>query len=210
MGQLHNWIALTIVSHSYSVLAFCFPHPWKEFQTGAIAGGVVGGVAFIAICFGILLFFLRRRAASKGSGAHDREIVPFVAPSSSRHRGSSDGEPTSPFASWRPDTAVAYNTRAPPSGGQSTKNSKHAWAVPSSKHDQLSREVGELRQQIASMRTSRSLVGNATAPNDVHPASSGAEDSELRQEMETLRAELAWLRAETGGAGRGEPPPAYA
>lgn len=192
-----------IVGHFSLVLAFCFSHPCKGSQAGAIAGGVVGGVAFIAICFGILFFFRRRGTLLKHN---EPEIVPFVSSSSSGNRRSTDGGKTmSTPASWRPGTAVTHDT-----GSTAQSINKDArGATPSLDHDQLSRDVQELRQQIANMRASRSLVGVAAAPSDVRP-SSRAEDSELRQEMATLRAELAWLRAETESVGRSEPPPAYA
>ena len=209
---MHSSRAYIIVSHSSPAISFDDPHPRTGSPTGAIVGGVVGGVAFIAICLAALFFFLRRRAASKRSPEHAREIDPFVAPPSFRHhpQDSTDALPTTPSASasasWRPDSALAL-----PAPGTRTPAEKHAWvlAPPGSDHDRLAREVQELRQQVAGMRASRELVG-AESEASVRPTSAGAEDADLRGELATLRAEMAWLRAETEGANRGEPPPAYA
>ncbi|KAH9930925.1 uncharacterized protein B0H18DRAFT_1102885 [Fomitopsis serialis] len=193
---------------------------------GAIAGGVIGGLAFVTICVLLAVCFRRKRAASYVDGRNSREIDPFFETSHRIPRGMvslHDLPPTShggTLVSHKGAAGVGLSAPVSISSSNSGRlNERHTPSI-SSGHDHLEREAAELRQQVATLRS----AVNSTAPGGTYatesrpsvPAMSassgltGAEvEQELRREMATLRAEMAQLKEETDDVRRGEPPPAY-
>jgi hypothetical protein len=67
----------------------------KGTNAGAIAGGVIGGLAFLALVAGILFFFLRRRrrAGARGDEVYDRSAIAVLDKSRTSSRNSHAVEP---------------------------------------------------------------------------------------------------------------------
>ncbi|KAH9930924.1 uncharacterized protein B0H18DRAFT_1116631 [Fomitopsis serialis] len=191
---------------------------------GAIAGGVVGGVAFLALCLFLVICFQRQRAPPFVKGWNSRDIEPFdttpnppgmvVSLSDPAARGSKD--------------AVVLSVPVPVTladRGRLDEKRRRITPRPLPDHERMEREADELRQQVASLRAERAAAGSAApAPGRIDatestavrvPANSRLTHAEitrgLRREMAALRQEMRRLTAETEGVVRlnCEPPPAY-
>ncbi|KAF9071440.1 hypothetical protein BDP27DRAFT_1322140, partial [Rhodocollybia butyracea] len=187
----------------------------KKSKTGAIAGGVVGGIAFVSL-LGLAVFFYRRRRARDGIRDYNDDKAGVLAtvfglkkPKAGPSQEALNGHRIEPFGSGqRNPTATSRGTSS-----RSNKTSRHKTSsspgelIPYSAPPHLhNADDGRLPNQVSSATAPGSVPSSTSGPSTVGSSSDPASSSvamELRNDVENLRREMQEIRSRTAY----EPPP---
>lgn len=179
---------------------------------GAIAGGVLGGIAFVAICLCLVIYWWRRQRVRYALEDMDHTAIePFVPSPSSKYQ---DEMPVL--------TAAVSETRPSPSITDARLFSEmRIEAISSSNDHSLTREAQDFKRRVTNVLTGLT-PNNASTPLVSAPAPASTirapvsfqpsnwDSADLRRELASLRVEMAQLRAEgIQVVSPSEAPPAY-
>ncbi|KAF9071439.1 hypothetical protein BDP27DRAFT_1322138 [Rhodocollybia butyracea] len=187
----------------------------KKSKTGAIAGGVVGGIAFVSL-LSLAVFFYRRRRARVASGIINKALrVQTKETKGSSSQEALNGYRIEPFGSSQQNPTAT-------SGGTSSRSNKPELIPysgplyppvpitdPSRAPPHLhNADDGRLPNQVSSTTAPGSVPSSTSGPSTVGSSSDPASSSvamELRNDVENLRREMQEIRSRTAY----EPPPEY-
>ncbi|KAH9928346.1 uncharacterized protein B0H18DRAFT_255259 [Fomitopsis serialis] len=203
--------------------------------TGAIVGGVLGSVAFVALCLCFVIYWRRRQTVHYATDDMDHTAIDPFVPSRplnypgaavffrEQHCASRFIQDSMPVDDMTVLTMAAISETPPSSGTSDARvfDEKRIEATSTLHGDNLTREAHDFRQQVTIVPAERSvltpengstLLGSASTPASTVPAPasfqrSNSDNADLRREMASLRVEMAQLRAE--GMQDVGPPPAY-